>query len=105
MLGEDTAHRGCIAAPKCIMNLLDGIRLSGLGFDVTFERRPAREPILAREHELRVGEGDALLVGEHGADTGSCLGVAGRERLQQLFRLLLLLREIRAIGQGTAEWR
>ena len=65
--------------------------------------QPAVE--LARQHKLRVGEGDALLVGEHGADAGTCLGVAGRERLQKLFRLFSLLREIRTIGEGTAEWR
>jgi hypothetical protein len=105
MLLHETAHGAGVAAVKGVLHLLDGIRLDSLSVDVTLERRPAREAVLAREDDLRVGEGNAPLVGEHGADAGTCLGVAGRERLQELFRLLLLLREVRAIGQGTAEWR
>ena len=105
MLLDETAHRARIAAVKRVLNLLDWIRLDRLSVDVAFEGCPTREAILAREHELRVGEGDAFLVGEHGADAGTYLGVAGRERLQKLFRLLPLLREIRTIGEGTAEWR
>jgi hypothetical protein len=71
--------------------------------DVSLERGPIVEAVLARQHELRVGEGDGLLVGEHGADAVACFGVAGGEGLQELLRLLLLLRETGTAGQGTAE--
>ena len=71
--------------------------------DVLPERRPIGEAVLAREHELRVGENDPLLVGEHGANAVARVGVAGGEGLQQLLRLLLLLREAGVARQGATE--
>src|ERR1700680_62575 len=73
------------------------------GFDVLLERRPVVESVFAREHELRVGEGDLLLVRQYRADAGARLGVAGSEGLKQLLRDLLLLCEIRAGWERTTE--
>ena len=73
--------------------------------DVLLERRPTDEAVFPRQHELRVGECDALLVRELRADARLGLGITGGERLQQLFRLVFLLLEVRSRRERAAEWR
>ena len=73
--------------------------------DMLFERGPVAEAVLPREHELRVGERDGLLVRELRAYACLGLGVTGSERLQQLLRLAFLLLEVRPGRERTAVWR
>jgi hypothetical protein len=74
-------------------------------FDVLFQRRPAGETVFPREHELRVGERDGLLVRQLRAYACPRLGITGSERLQQLLRLVFLLLEVRTGRERTAVWR
>jgi hypothetical protein len=79
--------------------------------DFALERGPIGKPVLTREHELRVmqckrGTGD-LLIGSAGklrvmvADALNGRRIVRLRRAEELLRLLLLLFEIRAIGQGS----
>jgi len=106
ILLEQTSHRTRIASAKCVVHALyDSGTIFRLRFDVLLERRPVGEAVFPREHELRVGERDGLFVREFRAY--ACLGlrITGSERLQQLFRLALLLLEVRAGRERTAVWR
>ena len=104
LLLEDAPHGVRVAPAECRGDPLVRRTLLLLErVDVLLERRPIGEAVLAREHELRVAEHDALLVGEHGADAVARFGVAGGEGLEQLLRLLLLLREAGSARQGATE--
>src|SRR5690606_24662539 len=69
--------------------------------DVPLQGRPAREAVLAREHELRVRERDALLVRELATHARVCGLVTVAPCAQQLLRELLLLFERCAGREGT----
>ncbi len=72
-------------------------------FDVPLERGPVGEPVLARQHELGVGQHDARLVGEHCAHAGARLWLVAGNRAQQFFCLGFLLREIGARWERTGK--
>jgi hypothetical protein len=104
LLLEDPAHCVGVAPVKRGGDpLVRGTPLLLDRVDVLPERGPIGEAVLACENELSVAERDALLVGEDGADAVARFGVAGGEGLQQLLRLLLLLREAGSARQGAAE--
>ena len=104
VLLKHAPHRARIATSKRVVQALLGRSpVIRVGVDVLLERRPAREPVLAREGELRIGERDLFLVGEHGTNARLCFGLACGERLQQLLRLLLLLCEVRMCRERPAE--
>src|SRR5947209_5832025 len=63
--------------------------------DVLAERRPISEPIFAREHELRVREGDGLFVGQLGTNASDGLSLARAKLVEQLLGELALLFQIR----------
>ena len=75
--GKQLPQLGDIArADRPLESFLRRESLQVQPFDVVAQRGPVREPVLAREHELRVGEDDAHFVGERGAHARLCLAVA-----------------------------
>src|SRR3954465_12410304 len=80
-------------------------RLQHNGLDVLAERAPAREPILARDDELRIRERERGFVGELGAHSGDGPSVTVAEVAVKLLRELLLLVEIWTRGQRPAKCR
>ena len=104
MLFEEPPQRIRVVVSERVVHALErrARRVRSL-VDVLFERRPVGESVFAREHELRVGEGDVLFVGQRGSDALACIDVAGSKSTKQLLRLLLLLSEIRMCGERTAE--
>jgi hypothetical protein len=101
---EQSTHCLRIAlAERRVDPLVEVALIGGLIGDVLLQCSPARESVLPGKHELRVGERNARLVREDGADASRGLGVAGAERFQQLLRLLLLLLQVRMGGERTTE--
>ena len=104
MLLEQLAHRARIAALDRALESLDRRTLRGdVLFDVVAKLPPAREAVLAREHELGVGERQLRLVRKLGPHAGDGFAVAAAECPKELLGELLLLVEVRACRKGATE--
>ena len=102
---QATQGRGVSVAHGTPEQLVRRLPLDVERLDALLEGRPVRETVLAREHELRVGESDPLLVRECSAHARASFRIATAQRCEQLLGELLLLLQIRARGERPAKRR
>jgi hypothetical protein len=102
-LAEERAQRRRVAALHGSHEALARRQpIVGEPVDVFLQLAPAPEAVLAREDELRVGEGELRLVRQLGAESRGRVRVAGAVGAPELLGELLLLREVGACGKGAA---
>jgi hypothetical protein len=99
--GEQAAGAALVVVEVVVEGVLQIGPVRGDAVGVRAELRPAREAVLAGDHELGVGELEIAAAGARvvGGDALERLGVAGAVRAQQLLRALAQLLQARGARQ------